>query len=744
MSLFTRLSSYFNKRGAPLPIARQQEQEGFLIRLDLANLDLHPVKDVSDQLDSYVGWVYACVSKIAQDHRTNPWAVWRRTGKNRQDWQMLEDGQLPNLFFRPNDKPGQNTWGQFRELRDIHKDLTGMAYWHLLTDEPGGRIFGIELIQPDHVEEPVYSNDFMRIEGWRVVPGGTGIPRTIDARDIILDFYPNPKDNTRGASPVEAFGLAHHFDIYTRAYGVKSIRDGAHIGQYISSDQDLTDDQIEAIEGKLQRKFRTPGRFGVFGKGASVHGMQMPLGDLNMLRLLKPSMDIILAVYGMPKSKLGMMEGEGRANAETADRNYSENTLLPRFSTFSEIVNSLRPRIFGRTGVNLWYEEESPVNVDRDFLLESGTKKLIAGAVKVNDFLLEQGADDIGEDGDVFLLPSSSRPVRSLAKEADRLEAEAQQTITNSVMDQAAAKIAKIKRAADVWKLRATRAVARFESRQDELERITKSKLRSLFSREQKKVAEALRDNFDQIRSMSIEYWEERDEDVVDMALEGYVDDGKLRIPIFAETRDWINDSVEEFNEDWNALMFDTIDKGVRTGWTLLQEEVAASLSFEVYEQKARDFARQVSGDKVVQITNTTKEGIQLITAQVIEEGLDVAEAQRRLSALYDGFRGPRSATIARTETANAINFGKHASARESARRLNMNIVRSWLSTPDDQRRESHRDADANNNSRNRDVPMGETYEVGGVAMFHPGDIGAPARETINCRCTETYRDVDA
>jgi len=761
-----------------------------LISLGIHNLDVRPIKTKADQLDNYVGWVYTCVSKIAQDVRSNPRGFWVKKGKRREDWEPLDPARVPRMFTRPNSR---QTWGQLLETRSQHKDITGESYWHLLTAKPGGVITGAEMIQPDWVECPIYSEDGRTLTHWKVVvPGRAGGVKEIDAVDIIPDFYPNPKDPTRGMSPLEAFALAHHLDIYLRAYGLKMIRDGASAGQFLKTEQELTDDQVNIAEKRLTDKFRTPGRIPVFGKGTELKYVGLPLRDLDMLRMLQPSQNQILATYGMPKSKLGLMEGEGRANNMAADKTYQENSVLPRLRTGDEIINEyIVPRVFAPAlAKTIVYESESPVEVDREFELKKAEAIFKDGASTINTFLRSVGLQPIGPDGDVYFIPQGVRIVRTMedaieitAEENDDAEpnngrpkenlpeseenvqkllsgpaaqivsafnnATSQKTlaarqeafitnvqnivretvnsplqeVTNRLKELETAEPAIIvQRSEDdvivIDVLRRENASLRFLATEEEIERTAKSQIRSLFSKEQKLVVEDLERNMRGATPLEWALWCTR-------KFEG------------VETRDWLDESLKQTTEAWNQLIKETMQKAIRAGWALLSNEVAGALSFSVFQIQAVEFAARESAKKVVGIQAVTVEQIRETIRKGIESGASIEKIAKSIAELYDGFRGVRAETIARTETANAVNYGKHQNAIQTARRLNMKIRRTWITTLDERTRDTHVGANG------QTIGMEALYLVGTSRMKHPGDPAAPASEVINCRCTEVFEDTE-
>lgn len=745
----TRFLGQFT-RGEAMPAPPQPSKNPFLITLGLNNLDINPIKSKRDQLDSYVGWVYACVSTISQDCRSNSRGLWKKTGKRRQDWTPIE--KLPEWMRQPN--LTDRTWGQFIERRNVHRDMTGEAWWHIISAAPGGKLQGLEMIQPDWIDEPIYNASHTAIEAWWInIPGQRGGRKQIQEVDIVRDFYMNPRDPLRGASPVEAFALSHHFDIYLRAYGVKLVRDGGTVTQVVKTDQDLSPEEADALESRLQRKFRTPGRIGVFGKGASVENPGLPIKDLDFLRTLKPTMDQILAIYKMPRSKFGLTEGAGDTNQKVAARSYEENSLRPRLKSFDEIMNEV---ILPRAGFSpdTVYESEDPVEADRTAEFKEALETFESGASTVNEFLQAIGKDKV-VDGDVRFIPNSVIVVKSYEDVVD--DGSEPETPPAPVApkpdpkDEAADRIAKLGLAmaaqtkasdkAEIARLRKVAAEARFLQVQDAQERQLKAKARQVFTKEDKEVRDALVQN---VRSNG----SERNERALQMLHSWSVisrihpavdqDDHYCDrcAEVIAEHRDWLDEVLRGTKDDWGEIIEEAWAKGIETGAGLFQEEVAGGLSFKVFEERAKRYAKKVAGEKVTGIQGSTLKDLRRVISKGIENGDPVDKIAKAVGKLYDGFKGSRSETIARTEVSNSIGWGKYESAKESERRLGMEIVRTWIATLDDRTREAHASADGQQRK------MNEAYSVGGVEMKHPGDGAAPADLVINCRCTETYEDI--
>jgi hypothetical protein len=130
------------------------------------------------------------------------------------------------------------------------------------------------------------------------------------------------------------------------------------------------------------------------------------------------------------------------------------------------------------------------------------------------------------------------------------------------------------------------------------------------------------------------------------------------------------------------------------------------------------------------------------VVRRAIADGNPVAQADiDRMAGRYsDRLLALRGETIARTETLKALNAGRQEALDQLIENPNndvqaQDVVRAWDSTGDARTRETHAAADG------QVVAQGEPFTVGGASLMYPGDtsMGAPAEETINCRC---YQDI--
>lgn len=96
-----------------------------------------------------------------------------------------------------------------------------------------------------------------------------------------------------------------------------------------------------------------------------------------------------------------------------------------------------------------------------------------------------------------------------------------------------------------------------------------------------------------------------------------------------------------------------------------------------------------------------------------------------------------RAETILRTEMQRAYNLSTASQQQDTAKRVE-GLLKTWIATADTRTRESH--LRAHQEYRRNPIPVGEPFVLrddrGRAELMYPGDPNAPARFTINCRCT--------
>lgn len=119
------------------------------------------------------------------------------------------------------------------------------------------------------------------------------------------------------------------------------------------------------------------------------------------------------------------------------------------------------------------------------------------------------------------------------------------------------------------------------------------------------------------------------------------------------------------------------------------------------------------------------------------KERIPQEKIDKMVDAYHRRYIAYRSMTIARTETIRAANSGAVASTQAALDAMpDMTVVKTWVATNDAKTRPDHKAMDGKSV-----LGMSTPFMMpdGSMVQF-PHDPNAPADQTINCRCTVTFR----
>jgi hypothetical protein len=370
--------------------------------------------------------------------------------------------------------------------------------------------------------------------------------------------------------------------------------------------------------------------------------------------------------------------------------------------------------------INAEFRYENPVSDDKDYQLELATKLVDTAMATVN-----QGRHLVGEeenpDGDVYMVKTGYRRIPAGAlDEPDPPEGETRGT---HIMEDPAFELAEI---------RANHA-------QDQLERRFISELRRLFSRTQTLIIEALMENWEQITGRQRQHVEEYrsliDAEADDDAIEG-------RLATWYESderRDAIDQAMMEDDAEWLAVFVAASMRASEAGWSLghteLERLVSNPVQWNSIQNDALIRARRWSARKIADIDRTTARQVRRVILDGLAEGKNASQVAAALREKFDQFKGHRSATIARTEINQNMNWGNWKTGVSTELKRNIELWKFWVTIRDSRERDTHHRAHGQKKRAN------ERFQVGAASLRFPGDNG-PAEEVINCRCTMTWKKV--
>ena len=151
----------------------------------------------------------------------------------------------------------------------------------------------------------------------------------------------------------------------------------------------------------------------------------------------------------------------------------------------------------------------------------------------------------------------------------------------------------------------------------------------------------------------------------------------------------------------------------------------------------AREYIRSGEiADRIVRVTDTSKDRVRTIIQRGIDEGMDVRQIARNIDELgFEQLIQNRSTVVARTEVINASNRGDIIGARET----NLDLKKEWLTSIDGRERDGTDSPFDHASADGQQVDLEDSFIVSGESLDYPGDPRGSAGNVIQCRCTQTY-----
>ena len=356
---------------------------------------LHPVLGARQALLGYNGWVYKAVSTISADvsglevEATTPGG------------DPVEQHPLLEALARPTPWMGGN-W--FRQVLQIHLDLAGEFFVHPQIES--GQVRALHLLHPDRVymvpDPTAYLMGYL-YQSW------SGVSIAFLPEEVIHVKYAHPADPYRGYSPLHGIGWYRDLSASLGAFLYQYMRNDARPSGLLSSEQELQQPESDELRRRWEEIYADydgKGRIAVLGKGSKYQPITPVLKDLEVSGLDTVSRDQVLATYNLPKFKLGIVEGDGKANAVSASLVYETSCLRPRVALWNE--DFFKPllrllRLENKLGLTL----ADPVTRDVEAERVAALDDLRAGAITVREYHQRLGNAEAATAPEVYLLPNN-------------------------------------------------------------------------------------------------------------------------------------------------------------------------------------------------------------------------------------------------------------------------------------------------------------------------------------------------
>ena len=359
----------------------------------------------SKLMEQYRGWVFKCISKIAEEIGALNLRLYRKTGSgDRRDWEPIEEHELLDILDAPNKSIMRF---ELFQLWSMHDDLVGNCYWLLEgVKGPEDKPVGIVVLNPRSITVKIDSNG-SAIEYYEQEVNGK-ITR-FQPYEIIHFRRPNPSNIFLGIGPTEAALDSIDALNWAQDWNKRFFQNGAMPGLILETEQ--TDETMikllrETFEDRFQGQDKAH-KTAVLPRGVKIADKgNLSQKDMDFSELLVKMRDAILAAFGVPAVILGLGLGEtiNRASAETLEYVFALHTIKPKMRRFVMFLNAF---LVSRYEDDLVLDFDDPVPANEELKIkkfESALGSNKPGYLTVNEIREELGFEP-AENGDVLYGP---------------------------------------------------------------------------------------------------------------------------------------------------------------------------------------------------------------------------------------------------------------------------------------------------------------------------------------------------
>lgn len=332
--------------------------------LDLSNNRGSNTTVSNKLLKSFQGWVYANVSVLAEEISKMEFELYKVVYiKGEPEWKQIDTHPVLDLLDRPNP---YTTTSQLMYLTESHLELVGDTFYLLDNPTSPKQVF---ILPPDKIKVipgGIENNYEIKAYEYKDTIEGKSIEKIYNADEIIQIKTPNPSNPYRGKSVVEAAAITVDSDGLAEEFLKRFFLNNATPGMTLSSDQRITQDDIERIEAQLRSRhggvmnaFKTL----ILTGGLKPVTVQHSNKEMEYVQLEEALRDKIMAMFKNTKTSLMITDDVNRANGENSMLAWKQNVIKPKMT---RIVDSLNEFLVPRFGTNLVLTFTDPVPENRE------------------------------------------------------------------------------------------------------------------------------------------------------------------------------------------------------------------------------------------------------------------------------------------------------------------------------------------------------------------------------------------
>ncbi|MHB8171225.1 MAG: phage portal protein [Thermincolia bacterium] len=655
-------------------------------------MDKHPVytdwnieKAIKEGYKAHI-YVYACIRLLSRQASSVPWVVWKKQrGSNSKKWVEQPEHQLSLLMSKPNEfHSGQD----LMESLVIYLNVGGEAPWFVV--EVRGMPVEIWPMQPQYFQ-PVPSKENY-IERYEYTVNEKPYPYPPET--ILFHKFFDPANPYRGLAPLKAAARIVDTDNEAIDWNKVAMQNRTISDVVFSSQNPMDEDQWSLAVRMVKERYsgKENARRPWVVAGLKPERMDRSPVEMDFIETRKLNREDVCAVFGVPPVLVGVQDKSTYNNYITAKAALWEDNILP---FMDDIKSSLNLRLTPRYGDEFYldYDTRNVPALQRMMLDKAKAGKVFFDmgipVSQINEkldlpFEEYEGWDEPSKPQQGITGPIQAEPIKEETVKSHKV-------IPRVVKKRLKEQLGKIT-PDDRWNM----FVKAIEPREKELIEV----LKTLFNQQEIEVINKISKGAQSVDEALFDFDEV--------------------IKVFAESVRPLLAKI--LIEHGKRALTEVAEAGKASGWQFETKEV----TFDIHNPNVVEWLLTAEQTFAEHVNETTWNELRISLAEGYEAGESIPDLANRVKAVMDIAKTHRAVMIARTEVVGTSSQGALVGYAQSG------VVdkKEWIAARDHRTRHWHLSADG------QVVELNDKFVIGGEKMNAPGDIGASAKNRVNCRCT--------
>lgn len=421
-------------------------------------------KDKREQVAAYADWQYTAIRAIVEElvtvdlllyvnrskvrsttmqnkllyhpHKAAEYAR-RKTADGKPELEQLDDHILFDALEQPNAVMDQT---DLLDALFTYWLITGQSFLYKVREGLGDTVTGFLPLYPWNVF--IVPDSQKVIKGFVYRNNGRDVPIPVEDMIYLRSF--DPQNIAGGKGTIEASARAIDTETNQADWNRRLFKNGAMPDAVLETDKTLDEETFERLTEEWQDTFggtHNSHKTAILEEGLKLKPVTSTAREMEFLKGREFNRDMILAMFRVSPSMLGMSKDFNRANFEAAEYAFTKKVIVPKLQKF---VSVLTRQLAVEYDEKLIVGFTDPVPADKEFRLKEDDT-LHNKAYTTNEIRAKRGLDPL-DGGDVLYRPINEVPLGfSLSDELD----ERDEKLLSEIKDMASSLDKKVREVAD-------------------------------------------------------------------------------------------------------------------------------------------------------------------------------------------------------------------------------------------------------------------------------------------------------